>query len=193
MLLLIQLLATDIAGNAELIRELSQLPTLGAKIIDRCQPLVEEIISEGPYSNYVYLGQGPYYGLACEAMLKIKEMSLAHSEAYHSLEFRHGPMSIANENTLITFFVCERVRAEEMTLLSEIKALGAKTLVICDRADANIKNLSDYVIEIDSRLSDEARMVLYMPVVQLLGYYSAVSKGHNPDCPKNLSQVVTLA
>ena len=192
MLLAIQLLAASKVSHSAFETELHQLPNLGQIIIERYRSLIEQILTDHQFTMFVYLGQGPYYGLACEGMLKIKEMSLSSSEAYHSLEFRHGPKSMADKNMLITFLMSERVRSEEIKLLREVKELGAFTLVICERTDSTIDELSDYVISLDSGLSDYARMVLYMPIVQLLGYYQAVKKGLDPDNPKNLSQVVTL-
>ena len=47
-------------------------------------------------NKFFFLGSDALYGIACEAMLKMKEMSLAYSEAYHTLEFRHGPMSMVD-------------------------------------------------------------------------------------------------
>ena len=192
MLLLIQLLAAIRSGNTAFEEELSRLPDLGTETIDRCHDLVKDVTSSRQYTKFVYLGQGPYYGLACEAMLKIKEMSLSYSEAYHSLEFRHGPVSMVDEEMLITFLISEQARTEEVTLLKEMKELGARTLVIAEEADAGIRRSADYVVELKSGLSDTARMILYMPIVQLMGYYNAVAKGLDPDNPKNLTQVVTL-
>ena len=192
MLLLIQYLATVQAGNAKLQQELLQLPELGSIVLEKSQSTMKQIMDEGSYTKFVYLGHGPYYGLACEAMLKIKEMSLSSSEAYHSLEFRHGPMSMVGEDMLLTFLMSERARDHEILLLKEMKALGARTVVICEQADDDIREYSDYFIELNSGLSDAARLVLYMPALQLLGYYNALAKGLDPDKPKNLSQVVTL-
>lgn len=192
MLLLIQYLATVQTNNDKMQEELSQLPALGSLILEKSHSIIKSIMAEGSYTKFVYLGHGPYYGLACEAMLKIKEMSLSSSEAYHSMEFRHGPMSMAGEDMLLTFLISERTHAHEILLLKEMKALGARTVVICESADDEIRASSDYLIEIRSGLSDAARLVLYMPALQLLGYYNAIAKGLDPDKPKNLSHVVTL-
>ncbi|MFB0515546.1 MAG: SIS domain-containing protein [Candidatus Neomarinimicrobiota bacterium] len=192
MLLLIQYLAAVKSGNKGFEEALLRLPELGANIIDKYHGLIKMIFEGRGFTTFVYLGQGPYYGLACEAMLKIKEMSLSFSEAYHSLEFRHGPMSMVNENMLLIFLISERARMKETILLEEMKALGAQTLVLCETADPAIRAASDYLIELRSGLSDEARMILYMPAVQLLGYYNSIAKGLDPDNPKNLTQVVIL-
>ena len=51
--------------------------------------------------RFYFLGSGPRYGLACEVNLKMKEMTLTHSEPFHFLEFRHGPKSMVCESALV--------------------------------------------------------------------------------------------
>jgi glucosamine--fructose-6-phosphate aminotransferase (isomerizing) len=191
MLLMIELMAAIESGNDRYQNELLQLPEKGKEIINTYHQLIKEI-STHKLINFIYLGQGPYYGLACESMLKIKEMSLSASEAYHSLEFRHGPMSRADNQMLITFFISDKAEKDELMLLKEMKQLGAKTLVICEKANDKVYSISDFLVELKSGLSDFARLILYMPITQLLGYYTAKGKGLDPDNPKNLSQVVEI-
>ncbi len=192
MLILVQYLSALTADDDALRNELLRLPDLGATLLGNSQDLAGEILDPGQYKRFVFLGQGPYYGLAAESMLKVKEMSLSVSEAYHSLEFRHGPKSMVDEEVLITFFVSEQGRDMEVTLIKEMRELSAGVLVICESADAEIRENADYLVELKSGLSDYARLPLYMPIPQLLGFMAAVNKGLDPDHPNNLSQVVTL-
>lgn len=142
-----------------------------------------------PYSDpdkvrqYFYLGSGPRYGLAAEAMLKMKEMSLTHAEAYHPLEFRHGPMSMVDEQTVIVGLLGKEGYQAEYDVLTEMRALGGKTLCIAPHPDA------DYVIRADE---PTPTLVQYMPLIQWLAYSRAVQKGLNPDRPRNLESVVHL-
>ena len=193
MLLTLQILASYKADDKYFRNELEQLPKLGKKIIDAYEQLPEKICKENDFNNFVYLGQGPYYGVACESMLKIKEMSVSNSEAYHSLEFRHGPMSLSNEHMLLTYFLSDKGYKEELRLLKDMKKLGTKSLVICEKVSDEISEYADYLIELNSGLCDFARLVLCVPFTQLLGYHKALSKGMNPDSPKNLTQVVSIS
>lgn len=193
MLLLIQYLAAIRSGDDGFKEALAQVPEHGERVLERTQEQAEKILGSRRFTKFVFLGHGPFYGLACEAMLKMKEMSLSISEAYHSLEFRHGPMSIVDEDMLLTILVSERSREEETRLVKEMKALGATTYVICERADAELRSASDHLLELDTELPDEARLILYMLPLQLLAYTHAVAKGLDPDHPKNLTQVVTLS
>ena len=192
MLLLIQYLAAIRANKRDFERELAQLPEHGEGVLNKATEMTRQIIENGSYSKFVFLGQGPCYGLACEAMLKMKEMSLSVSEAYHSMEYRHGPMSLVDQDMLLTLIMSERAREQEKILLKEMKALGAKTFVICEQSDPEIESASDYLMELSSGLSDESRLILPMPALQLLAYYHAVAKGLDPDNPQHLTQVVTL-
>jgi len=193
LLLTIQRLAAATSQNGRYAQELETLPRLGRKILEEAGTLAPVIIRDRNWSSFVYLGQGPYYGLACEAMLKMKEMSLSVSEAYHTLEYRHGPMSVVNDRMLITFFISDKGANEETVLLREMKKLGAKTLTICENGGGGIRELSDYIIEMNSGLSDSARLILCVPIIQLLAFHQARAKDIDPDHPKNLSQVVRLS
>jgi fructoselysine-6-P-deglycase FrlB-like protein len=76
----------DIEHLAELARE-----SLVAPLPDRL----------GTYEQFVFLGQGPAVGLANEAALKLREASLSWTEAYPSMELRHGPISVLEEHSLV--------------------------------------------------------------------------------------------
>lgn len=191
MLLQIQLLADSISASKHL-NQLKRIPKIGESIINNNKSLVEDIINSNNIDSFVFLGHGPLFGIASESMLKVTEMSISISSVYHSLEFRHGPMSRVDENTLITFFVSKQTIGHEKTLIKEMHNLGAKTLVICDIADREIRRNADFIVELNSGMEYFENLILYMPITQLMGYYQAVKKGLNPDEPQNLTQVVTL-
>ena len=157
-------------------------------VIERYDEKMKEIGSLHALNKFVFLGTGEYYGLAAEAMLKIKEMTLSWSEAYYPLEFRHGPKSTVNSETLVTFFWPTRGIKEHKSLLEEVQSLGAKTLIIGE----DLKHVkSDYVVRIPIS-TNCINLPLYMPPIQLLGFYRAINLGLNPDKPKNLLQVVKI-
>lgn len=127
---------------------------------------------------------------ASEANLKMKEMSLAYSEAFHFMEFRHGPMSMVNRHTLIVGLLSEAASEQEIQVLREMRKQGARTLVLSTQtvpADA-----ADYQIMLQTKLPEMQRAVLFLPVLQLLGYYRALKNGQNPDQPHNLTAVIVL-
>jgi len=50
------------------------------------------------------------------------------SEAYHSLEFRHGPKSIIDEKTLVTMLLSDSAQEYEADLVKEIRDLGTRSI-----------------------------------------------------------------
>ena len=146
--------------------------------------LVAQYADPGRFQRVFYLGSGPRYGLACEAMLKMKEMSLTSAEAFHTLEFRHGPMSMVDDETLIIGLL-DGQDETEMAVIEEMKALGATTLTLSPlEGEAIDLPLKHY--------RDRPSLVHYLPFPQWLAYQRAVNKGLNPDAPRNLEQVVIL-
>src|SRR5271167_3017429 len=55
---------------------------------------IKSFVAAHTFDDYIYLAQGPFFPIAREATLKVTEMSCSYSQAYHTLEFRHGPKSI---------------------------------------------------------------------------------------------------
>jgi glucosamine--fructose-6-phosphate aminotransferase (isomerizing) len=135
------------------------------------------------FDRFYFLGSGSRYGLACEANLKMKEMSLTHSEPFHFLEFRHGPKSMVGSSTTVLGLLSEANFGREMQVLREMESLGAR-IVSLGQAE------TDVVFE--SQLPQLVRNVLFLPVLQLMAYYRARAKGLDPDRPKNLDAVVKL-
>jgi glucosamine--fructose-6-phosphate aminotransferase (isomerizing) len=79
MLVAVKGLAALLAGHPLSDRFL-QLPELGAGLISKDHELTRQIGLDASYERFFFLGSGPMYGLACEAMLKMKEMSLSYAE-----------------------------------------------------------------------------------------------------------------
>jgi len=189
MLVAVQGLAALLAGRS-LSSSFLQLPEHGADLISRYHELSRRLGSDPSFDRFFFLGSGPMYGLACEAMLKMKEMSLSYAEAFHFLEFRHGPMSMVNGNTLIVGLLSETAFEHELRLLVEMRNLGAKVLAIAPLKLS--EQQVDYQVVLPGGLTDLERGALYLPLVQLLAFYRAVSKSLNPDQPHNLTAVVNL-
>lgn len=172
-------------GNAEALwEELAQTPDAGADVLERSRNLAEALGSDLSLERFYFLGSGLRYGLAGEMSLKMKEMSLSHSEPFHVLEFRHGPMSMVTPDTLVVAQLSDAQVAEERAVIDDMRKLGARILTI---AEANAD------IALDSGLSETARSLLALPIGQRLAFARSVAKGLNPDRPHNLETVVTLA
>lgn len=170
----------------------SRLASAADRLIGRYQGLAEHLGREAGLERFFFLGSGPLYGLACEAMLKMKEMSLSYSEAYHSLEFRHGPMSMAGPGSLVVGLVGRRGRDHAVAVLSDMRALGARVLVLAEDAGPDLARVADEVVVLGDDLPPAWRAPLYLPFLQLLAFHRAQAKGLDADRPANLSAVVRL-
>jgi glucosamine--fructose-6-phosphate aminotransferase (isomerizing) len=176
-LLAIQYLLASSMGNNDLKEELRRLPEICARVIERCRDTVRAIAEKQHFEDYVGLGQGPFYGLAAESMLKVKEMVRAPAHAYPSLEVMHGPNYLLSNKTLVTLLHAESARTRELALLERLRPSGACKFVICEKASPEIRETAEFVFEIGSGLSEFARLILAMPVMQLFAYCRALAAG----------------
>ena len=81
-----------------------------------------------------YLGRGLDYGIACEACLKLKEISYVNAEAYCAGELKHGTISLITEGVpVIAIATQENVLPKLMANVEEVKARGAHVIVVTDK------------------------------------------------------------
>ncbi len=192
MVLMCQALAALLVGDRARMSSLERLPGLLQEFLANAGTLPEELGSDLMLDRFFYLGSGAFYGLACEAMLKTKEMTTSWSEAYHVLEFRHGPMSVVAPSALVVGLISDSAPEAELAVLRQMKALGARTLALCEKKDGLDFTGVDMVVESVSGLDEWQRPVLYLPFIQWLAFYRSLAKGLDPDNPTNLTQVIVL-
>ena len=133
--------------------------------------------------HFVYLGAGVNYGIATEGCLKLQEMSLSYSQAFHPMEYRHGPVSLIDEGSLVVMLYAEETAAEEAALVAELQVKGAKVIGLNGPGD----------LRIDLPLTGAAAALAALPALQLLGEKVALSKNINSEAPRHLTKVVVLA
>ncbi len=216
MLVLSKLLVGALAGDSSLADRLQVLPDLGEKLLARYSGLAATLGSDLSLDRFFFLGNGPLYGLAEELMLKMKEMTLSYSEGYHALEFRHGPKSMVESGTLVVGLIGDRARTQEAAVLVEMKALGAQTLALADGGAPSRTPVTSFpvgeetpsgqaardlreecgdpthLVHLGSGLPEADRLVLYLPVLQLIAFHRSVAKGLDPDQPRNLTAAILL-
>jgi glutamine---fructose-6-phosphate transaminase (isomerizing) len=184
--------AIAMAEGTQYSGELETVISLDRAVVERADAFAERLAAENEFQKTIYLGMGSYFGLAQEVCLKLKEMAYVWTESYGTLEFRHGPKSIVEPGTLVCVLVSENARAYELKVAEEMKAYGAFVLLVTAKQGEDTA-FADAVFEVGGEsLSDEARAVLYLPVLQYLGFRSALRKGVDPDQPRNLTQVVKI-
>ncbi|RMG65835.1 MAG: SIS domain-containing protein [Chloroflexi bacterium] len=183
MLVGLNALAILLGEQRALWQAIQRLPEAAAGLIERYAPLARQLGEDLSLERFYFLGSGVRYGLASEASLKMKEMSLSHSEPFPFLEFRHGPMSMVNGQTLLIGLLSEQAQAQEQKVLDEMQALGGQILSLGEQGAR---------VEFASGIPEEGCAVLYLPILQLLACYRSLAKGLNPDRPHNLTAVVQL-
>jgi glucosamine--fructose-6-phosphate aminotransferase (isomerizing) len=192
MLLGAQLLAAEVANRPDVKEGIRRIPDRVETLLRSIDGKIQEFVQGNAFADYVFLGQGPLFGVASEGQLKIKEMSCSYAQVFHTLEFRHGPKAIAGPETLITFLLSETGYYEERKVLEEMKSLGAATLVVANQADAATKEKADLLVELQLDAPESVRQVGYLVICQLLGLYTGGKKGYDVDSPRNLSRAVIL-
>jgi glucosamine--fructose-6-phosphate aminotransferase (isomerizing) len=170
-------------GRDELFAAMSALPEAGEQLIAHYEPAARKLGENLDLDRFYFLGSGARYGLACEVNLKMKEMTLTHSEPFHFLEFRHGPMSMVGPSAAVVGLLSSSNRDAESKVLAEMQALGGTVFSLAE---------AEAVVNFGSRIPEAVRGVLYLPVLQLMAYYRSMAKGLNPDRPTNLTAVVVL-
>ena len=133
--------------------------------------------------HFVYLGGGALYGIASEGALKLMEMSLSFSQAYHPLEYRHGPISLIDEQSLVVMLYSPKTLEQETKLVTELREKGASVIGF-----GGAGNLS-FELEANPLL----RGLVVLPILQWLGERVAQSKGLNTREPRHLTKVVVLS
>ena len=163
--------------------QLAALPLACRRLLERYAGQARSLAQDPSYGRFYFLGSGPRYGLACELSLKMKEMSLSHSEPFHFMEFRHGPKSMVNPDTLVIGLVSEQNFSSENKVLEEMQAMGAGIFSMGEMAST---------VVFEAGLLEAARNILFLPIGQLLAFERAIAKGLDPDLPENLQAVIRL-
>ena len=139
-----------------------------------------------------YIGRGLDYTLAIEGALKIKEISYIHSEAYAAGELKHGTIALITEGVpVVAFSTQHRVMSKTLSNIREVKARGARVILLSRRRDITDAEVFDELIE----LPDLDDMFMVFPVAavqQLLAYYTSAGRGLDVDKPRNLAKSVTV-
>jgi glutamine---fructose-6-phosphate transaminase (isomerizing) len=192
MLLALQSLAAERARRRDLLAALRLLPGQMESRLADVGSAIRSLVNAREYADYVFLGQGPFFGVAQESMLKVKEMSCSYAQAFHTLEFRHGPKAIVSGDTLVTFFLSESGFEAETAVLEEVKGLGGATLVVTNAANGIVRRSADYLIELSLEAPEAAWPAAAVIAGQLLGFHTGIRKGFDPDTPRHLTRVVML-
>ena len=156
-------------------------------LIETAEILLESFDAQVPMrlggrSHFVFLGGGALYGIALEASLKLQEMSQIYTQAFHPLEYRHGPISLLDERTVAVILYSE-AQAAEAKLAREMSDKGALVIGFGGPGDLSLP------VPIAAPLAG----LTTLPALQLLGERAAQARNIDTVAPRHLTKVVTLA
>ena len=174
--------------------KLDKLPEIVDDIIESKEAKVKQIAHKYKDAKiFFFLGRGISTATAYEGRLKLMEIAYVPSIAFPAGESKHGPISLI-EKGFPVIFICPRDGCYKTLIgnIMEMKARGASIIAIVEEGDEEIKTLADDYIEVPKGIPEVLSPIPFAVPLQLLAYYMALEKRHNPDMPRNLAKSVTV-
>lgn len=139
-------------------------------------------------NDFYYIARGINFAIASEGALKLKEISYIHAEGMPAGELKHGTLALIEPGTpVVVICPSDYTFAETLSNAVEAKSRGAYVIGVSD-THSDIYDSWIKLPEVDELLYP---MVAVVPL-QLLAYYIAISRGCDPDKPRNLAKSVTV-
>jgi len=173
-------------------RELMAMSGHVADILAREDEVVRmaEVINGAP--DLFYIGRGLAAHIASEGALKITEVAYLHAQALAAGELKHGPIALLEPNFPVVALVPDdETRDDMISALKEVKARGARTLVVAEAGARVPGDCADLKFRVPATHPWLAPLLCAIPL-QLLAYHVARIRGNNPDRPRNLAKSVTV-
>jgi glucosamine--fructose-6-phosphate aminotransferase (isomerizing) len=179
-----------------IIRELGDAPKQVEQVLQTMEPVRELARSLADAKSVLFLGRHVGFPVALEGALKLKELAYMHAEGFAAGELKHGPIALIEEGLPVVVVVpSPRGRSilhdKIVSNIQEIRARGARTIVIAEEGDEAVVPYADHLIRIP------VTPVLLQPLVstvplQVFACELATAKGHEVDQPRNLAKSVTV-
>jgi len=183
-------ISNDEAGHH--IKHLSKLPEKIKKVLEQSEHIKTIAEANIEKDNWLFLGRGFNYPVALEGALKLKEISYIHAEGLPAAEMKHGPIALIADEMPAVFIATKGPQYDKIIgNIAEVKARGAKTIIVATEGDKNIVQYADHLITVPDVPELLQPMLTVIPL-QLLAYHAAVLRGHDVDKPRNLAKSVTV-
>lgn len=139
-----------------------------------------------------FMGRGPFYPVAMEGALKMKEISYVHAEGYAAGELKHGPFALLTPETpVVAICTPGPIYNVMVSNVKEVKARKAPVIALGVDGDTELAEIADIFIPIpDTHLL--VQVLTASLVLQLLAYHTACALGRDIDRPRNLAKSVTV-
>ena len=166
--------------------KISALIALSQKVLDSAE-MIQKMVSLD-YNRVIYLGAGPFFGLAHEAQLKILELTAGQiATMYESpVGFRHGPKSLINQDTVVLVFgsADAYTKAYDLDLVREVAGDGiVRRLVLLTDREEQLEGVEQVVLSTQEPLGDSYRIFPYIVYAQLFALLSSLKVKNRPDTP----------
>ena len=182
-------------GIGETLQELATMPDAIASVLDDLEPVMKLAAEFADEPSVLFLGRHVGYPVALEGALKLKELAYIHAEGFAAGELKHGPIALI-ENQLPVFVVVpprgrDLLHDKVVSNLQEVRARGAKTIVLAEEDDQVVSLYADVLIRLPKVSTLLQPLVATVPL-QMFACELATRKGHDVDQPRNLAKSVTV-
>ncbi|MFC4503079.1 MULTISPECIES: glutamine--fructose-6-phosphate transaminase (isomerizing) [Streptomyces] len=178
------------------IRDLAQISGQVERVLETMEPVRELARSLAEKRTVLFLGRHVGYPVALEGALKLKELAYMHAEGFAAGELKHGPIALVEEDLPVVVVVpSPRGRSvlhdKIVSNIQEIRARGARTIVIAEEGDEAVVPYADHLVRIPATPTLLQPLVATVPL-QVFACELATARGNEVDQPRNLAKSVTV-
>ena len=188
----------DMFGDeiAAVMRDLADMPQAVDLVLDTVLPVQQLAEELSDAKSVLFIGRHVGYPVALEGALKLKELAYMHAEGFAAGELKHGPIALIEDGIPVVVVVpSPRGRAtlhdKIVSNIQEVRARGARTIVIAEEGDEAVLPYADHVIRVPAVPTLMQPLVSTVPL-QVFACALATVKGHDVDQPRNLAKSVTV-
>ncbi|MYZ07396.1 glutamine--fructose-6-phosphate transaminase (isomerizing) [Streptomyces sp. SID2999] len=180
----------------DVVRDLSRISGAVDRVLETMEPVRELARSLAGKNTVLFLGRHVGYPVALEGALKLKELAYMHAEGFAAGELKHGPIALIEPDLPVVVIVpSPRGRSvlhdKIVSNIQEIRARGARTIVIAEEGDEAVVPYADHLIRIPATPTLLQPMVSAVPL-QVFACELATARGNEVDQPRNLAKSVTV-
>jgi glucosamine--fructose-6-phosphate aminotransferase (isomerizing) len=179
-----------------LMEQLQQMPAAVQQVLGSMEPVRAVARDLAGERCVLFLGRHVGYPVALEGALKLKELAYMHAEGFAAGELKHGPIALIEEGLPVVVIVPAAdgrsvLHDKIVSNIQEIRARGARTIVIAAPGDDEVAPFADTLIEVPATATLLQPLVATVPL-QVFACELAAAKGHDVDQPRNLAKSVTV-
>ena len=180
---------------AAVVHELERMPAHVQQVLDDAAKIYELAAAHAQTRSVLFLGRHAGFPVALEGALKLKELAYIHAEGFAAGELKHGPIALIEEGLPVFCVVPPRGRDQlhdkMISAIQEIRARGARTIVLAEEGDAEVAPYADHTITLPV-VPTLLQPILATVPLQLFACELATVMGHDVDQPRNLAKSVTV-